>query len=419
MAETFIEKLRCDEADFESDERNEPEGHSDVEMTNMEGNNHSTRRRGTHTDEEPASPNETDDSSDDGELEPADSPRENGRPTGRDSPVTPVQPPEPNYPPTPAPSKERFFDRAVAYSTSTRTAVVRPTSLSIPPAARTVEVPTSDFNAHHGPWHTPAILEPTTIVRLGMLATQDLPRLGKRPENVELYVSDVENYELAYPYCRRYARHTLMDTFESFRTLGLQARGYLRRTKFGADEFALHPVMLSSLINADWRLESQLGNAMLTPIFPATAGREEINTARFRFSDERFPAAPMFMPMAPAVAYASRLAWLPVQRGLLLAAEEMARAAVLNQSTILHAVDEIMIRADLTRGEPALAGELGVLLREQTATTTELLHHLIYAHQHAYVKECPVWLKHGVLRQPVFDKRQLFLAPEETTFRLH
>ena len=133
----------------------------------------------------------------------------------------------------------------------------------------------------------------------------------------------------------------LPDPRALFDILGLRRRGFLRALYANLEEFALHPTVLSLLVNADWRLESLLRDAALTPIHVTVVSNGELNTTLHNRTDERLSIAPMFMPVAPGVGFASRLRWLPVQRGMLVIMEELARAAVHNHSALLHEVEEL------------------------------------------------------------------------------
>ena len=413
---------------------NEPEG---AHLERDFGNNHSTRRAGTHLESPPASPAMstqsnphdafmgTPASDSEEEDEPAE---EQGTTQHQYRGEAPEGSSTPNRPPSPegqpprdgTPVDVHLFDhvsghtrRPTGYGTSAGGSRGEWPSARVAPAVQAEPPPVARYTGDAATTHVPAT-DPRRFVRLGILSEQDLPQLGTRPEDVNLSLPEVGTYEQAYPYARRYAREVPSSEIKSiFTCLGLAQRGYVRVDLNGHEELGLHPTILSALMNADWRLESQLQLALLTPIFPSVVPQLDINTSIHNLTDGRFHVAPMFMPVAPAVAFASRLKWLPIQRGMLQIMEELARTAVHNQSGILHSLEEVQAFCGLSARAPDLMLALETMLVQQTATLVELVHQVIYAHRHAYVKDSPDWFRHGVLRQPVFNQRQLFRIPDE------
>ena len=403
----------------------EQEGLQSIEIS---GDNHSTRRMGTHDETPPASPvTSTASSTEDepmgtpvGDSEEdaatADEGESQEQPSGDDMEEqrTPDRPPSPQAAPT---TRELVADLHlldhIARPTGYGANVTPPGCARVTPTQRESARRPLRYGEDALTTHLPAT-DPRRFHHLSVLADQDLPQVGSRPEDVNLSAHEVEGYEQAYPYARRYARPVPSSEIKAlFNCMGLAQRGFLRVDSFSQEEFGLHPTVLSALMNADWRLESQLGIALLTPVYPSVMPRLDINTSIHNLTDARFSVAPMFMPVAPAVAFASRLKWLPVQRGLIQSMEELARAAIHNQSGILHAMEEVQAFCGLSARAPDLMLALETMLVQQTAVLVELVHQVTYAHRHAYVRESPAWFKHGVLRQPLFNQRQLFQIPQE------
>ena len=362
-----METLICEEAIIEV--TSEP----DVVPVRV-GDNHSTRRMGTHSDEPPASPSKSDATTIDGmqmgtpvrtsEVGEARSEADDSQTTESESedeerdelPVsfTPIRDraatPYPQQGTHTAPADLPYGYGFVPLRASrpwNGTAVApmpRQESGNSAPATGDQAITT----------HVPAT-EPHRFRQLNLLADQDLPHIGQYPENVNLAAHDIRNHDQAYPYARRYSRPAAMqETKAIFECLGLGPRGYLRYDPDGSEEFAFHPTVLSALINADWRLESQMSHSPITPTYPTVVPGLDINTSLHNYTDSRFSVAPFFMPVSPAAAFASRQKWLPVQRGVLLTMEELNRAAIHNQSGILHAVEEVQSRLNL----PAIAPDL-------------------------------------------------------------
>ena len=444
MAEQFIEQFICDECMEDSDQsdrrdedsraeetRGEPEGQAaqeevvtdaHEEMSSEEGEDDSDRPRYNYdrASEPPASPNGSTSSGTSSVMLLASAPE-----------LEPPRPPSPSaYQDRAAPGGITSMSLLAATAAhaaretespptdprSRTTARVIPQSLQLPTVSSVVELASSNPSAGSRQarvWPTPTT-EPHLFADLHILNAHDLERLGNRPESIHYTARDVEDYELAYPYARRYARMiTLPDPRALFDIIGLRRRGFLRTLHNNREEFALHPTMLSAVVNADWRLESLLRHAALTPVFPSVVPAGELNTALHNYTDERMSAAPMFMPVSPGVAFASRLRWLPVQRGLLLTMEELARAALHNHSALLHAFEELQDQTEGLSRLPMLMYAFDTLLCQQTACVVELLHHVVYGHRHAYVRMCEQRVRHEVLKQPLFDQRRLFNMPTE------
>ena len=440
MAEEFVERFICDECMEDADQsgprtdeaRSEPEGQVAPEEVTTDAN------------EEMSGEEEVDDGSAqprycyDRASEPPASP--NGSTSSECSSVMMLASAPELEPPRP-PSPPEHVDRAAPGGTtsmsllaataahaprgtetqptdprSRTTATVIPQSLQLPTVSNVIELASSNSNVtsrQDRVWPTPAT-EPQLFSDLNILNAHDLERLGNRPESIHYTSRDVDDYELTYPYARRYARMiTLPDPRALFDIVGLRRRGFLRTLHNNREEFALHPTMLSAVVNADWRLESLLRHAALTPVFPSVVPAGELNSALHNFTDERMSVAPMFMPVSPGVAFASRLKWLPVQRGLLLTMEELARAALHNHSALLHAFEELQNQTEGLSRLPMLMYALDTLLCQQTACVVELLHHVVYAHRHAYVRTCEKRVRHEVLKQPIFDQRRLFTLPTD------
>ena len=401
----------------------------------VSGNNHSTRLQGTHEDEPPASPAEStrsppgdvigtpmsDRDEDDETVGEQEEMEDHCGGTDPENCSTPSQPPSPEGPPPPyeEPEDNHLFDHVTVrgrkppgYGWGIDRARDWPRTPVAPQVQDDAEEPVG-LTGDAATTHMPAA-DPRRFHRLGVLSDRDLTQLGTRPEDVNLCIHDVGPYEQAYPYARRYARPMTSEDIKAlFNCLGLAPRGFLRVDQSGNEEYGFHPTVLSALMNADWRLESQMQLALLTPIYPSVVPQLDINTSVHNLTDARFSVAPMFMPVAPSVAFASRLRWLPVQRGLLQTLEELARVAIHNQSAILHAIEEVQAYCGLAGRAPDLMLAMETMLVQQTATLVELVHQVIYAHRHAYVRDSPAWFRHGVLRQPIFNQRQLFKIPDD------
>lgn len=257
------------------------------------------------------------------------------------------------------------------------------------------------------------------LIESGMLVPRDLAAPSLGVEDELLGMEDLRNLEQAYPYCRRYALETGAENADAiFGTLGLARRGLVFVTPSGRDEFALHWKVLNALSTADMQLRFRMEEAATTPITPSVAPRLDINTWIYNASDRLLDAAPMFMPAAPSAACASRHTWLPVQRGMLQVWEELARAAVLNHSSTLHALDQLELLMPVGALPTNIVRELRAMLQRQLATLVEMLHQSVYAHRQAYVRHCPRWLRHEILGQRIYGQRRLFEIPDVVYERL-
>ena len=420
------ESLVCEEAVVEVKTESE-----EISCSDESGNNYSTRRLGTHEDVPPASPARSEDSSTEDEQmgTPERETLDDDAMTGEEesqnetchyeheAPSTPVKPPSPVGPPpqSESPVDIHLYDhapsgimRSTGYGVDTST----PVRARVSPMVRHETPRSQQYLGDAATTHVPAT-DPRRFLRLGILAEQDLQYVGARPEDVNLSAPDINGLEQAYPYARRYARLVPSSEIKSiFNCMGLAPRGFLRVDADGHEEFGLHPTVLSAIMNADWRLESEMRLALQTPVYPSVVPQLDINTSLHNLTDGRFSVAPLFMPVSPAVAFASRLRFMPVQRGLLQTMEELARAGIHNQSGILHAIDEVQSYCGLAARAPDLMLALETMIVQQTATLVELVHHITYAHRHAYVKDSPAWFRHAVLAQPLFNQRQLFQIPD-------
>jgi hypothetical protein len=200
----------------------------------------------------------------------------------------------------------------------------------------------------------------------------------------------------------------LWEATDFHKYLGLQQNGMMRYVAGGREEFALHPSVLSALMNADWRLASSLDAVEETPVCPSVVPRAEINTALYDNTDARFSTTPLCAPQVAGIKFASRKKWLLVQRGMMQAMEELARAAIVTHSSLAHGWEEVQKKLGAQRDPPQLFMAFETLLSSQTALLVELVHHLVYAHRMAYARGCEEPLRHEVLSQPVFDKQELF-----------
>jgi hypothetical protein len=259
-----------------------------------------------------------------------------------------------------------------------------------------------------------SVFEVSHYKKKGFLAEKELSYYSRRVESERIYADDYHDVELAYPYARRYARRLrIWENTEFFgHYLGLRKSQMVRHVHGGREEFATHPSVLSSLIHADWRLETSFDAVEATPISPRVVASSEINTALFDYNDGKLSAAPMFAPVVAAISFASRKTWLPVQRGMLQELEELVRAALIAHSSLLHGWDEVQRGLGNRHRDPSLYMAFETLLSTQTAVLVELLHHLVYAHRMAYVRGCEEPLRHEILRQPVYGQRQLFTVQE-------
>ena len=393
------------------------------------GDNYSTRRMGTHSDVPPASPGQHEVTSSEAMIvgTPAHASEAEDTLSGEETETSESEDEDRgDCEPASSPMRDRAEDAALpegahmpaaelpfGYGAVSSRASKPANGLSVPPTPRppiAPEPPTDRDQAITR--HVPAT-EPHRFRRLGLLADQDLPSVGHGPERVDMYAHEVRDHDQAYPYARRYSRPApIPESRAIYECLGLAPRGYLRIGVDGSEEFAFHPTVLSALMNADWRLEAQLNHALITPMYPMVVPNLDINTTLHNYTDARFSVAPAFMPVAPAAAFASRQKWLPVQRGILMTMEELVRGAIHCQSGILHAVEEVQARSNLPALAPDLMYALETMLVQQTAVLVELIHHLTYAHRHAYVRDSPSWFRNGVLGQPLFGQRQLFTIPE-------
>ena len=79
--------------------------------------------------------------------------------------------------------------------------------------------------------------------------------------------------------------------------------------------------------------------------------------------------------------------WLAIQRGMLLAMEELARHAVHNQSAILYTIRKAR-QEDVGSFESAtMESMVDTLLHNQTSALIAIVHHVVYAHRHALVRD--------------------------------
>ena len=247
----------------------------------------------------------------------------------------------------------------------------------------------------------------------GMLMCHDLPYFSTHPERVGLTVGDVVLIQEAYPYVRRYARPARgFDVREMFAIAGLSRRGYSRPMETNKEEYALHPLALTELINADWRLKSIVSGSHSPPVAPHVTADADIDTGMHDATDPRLHIAPMFMPLVQNVVKASRQKFLPVQRGMLQAQEELARHIIHCQSLLLHASTQAKVQNRRPSDQPALGAVIDTMMQQIMAASVEMLHLVVYAHRMAYVKNCRPWLRSDVLSQPIFNRRRLFEIPE-------
>ena len=317
MTEAFVKQFVCDECleDGRSVEQqppetlHEPEAQHGMEVARNDTTDENsaeedeeaarTRYQYERTSEPPASPTNSEVSSSSDEVVMASAPEVDTPPPTR----------EHQYEDRAAPGRMTSMDvlaSTASYAArsqewkpidprSRTTARVVPQTLQLPTVAKVVELSTQnprEDSRQDREWHTPAT-DPRLIANLKILSAHDLERIGRRPESLHYTARDVQDYELAYPYARRYARMvTLPDPRALFDLLGLRRRGFLRTLHGNREEFALHPTMLSAVVNADWRLESLLKHAALTPVFPSVVPAGELNTALHNYSDERLSVAP-------------------------------------------------------------------------------------------------------------------------------
>ena len=354
-------------------------------------------------------------------------------------PPTPERPPEPEGPP-PADGEEEVIDRAAASLRSLPAAATGSTNTSTRSTAPLIygygvtpadpRAPTRLFNLQPGAlpqtavlpvrraatstrdapmqglWHTPTALD-TQILDGG-----DLTRRSSREENVLYGIDDVEPAGLAYPYARRYARGVLdVLPHALYEILELPQRGLHRYQATGEEEYALHPLLLSTLVNADWRMRGAFDWPTEAPVVPTAVPYRNIDSVMHNASDARLSIAPMFRPAAPNIEAAALNRWLPVQRGLLLSLEELVRHALHTHSATLHAWELLHVIDGRPSDSPQVMSALDLLVAQQTNVLVELLHHVVYAHRHAYVRVSPAWLRNHVLGQPIFGQRRLFTVP--------
>ena len=100
--------------------------------------------------------------------------------------------------------------------------------------------------------------------------------------------------------------------------------------------------------------------------------------------------------------------WMGIQRGMFLALEELARQAIHDQSAILHAMRRAKQLDVGSLEQASMESLVESLTNNQTSALIALLHHVVYAHRHALVRDRSTSGKAVVLRQPIFAKRRLF-----------
>ena len=389
---SVVEEFRCDEQ-MESDE----------EMVEAPA------RRGAQEvfEDPPSSPSGSDSDSNEDDAPPL--------------PPSPVRPPEPEGPPP----EDDVIDRAASTAQSSTSLIygygitprdprvqTRSFNINVRAPNQQVVAPTqraaqSARNApFSGMWLTP------TTSDTQVLSGADLPRRSGRPESVFYGIDDVEPANLAYPYARRYARETMgVLPHALYETLELPQRGLHRYLATGEEEYALHPLMLSILVNADWRMRAAFDWPTEPPVYPSAVPYRNIDSVFNNATDMRLSIAPMFRPEAPNIEYASLNRWLPVQRGLLLSMEELVRHALHTHSATLHAWEMLHVLDQRPSEAPGLLSAFDLLVAQQANVLVELLHHVVYCHRHAYVRTSPDWLRNQVLGQPIFGQRRLFTMP--------
>ena len=312
------------------------------------------------------------------------------------SPPTPQNPPEPDYPPS---CETDASECEHAKQTIGLGSVFRPIQLDEEPvgvaspkpeARRRMKRPRANSS---GSWFSAGFS----------------PFFDRASERVRTNSSQIRDGDQAYPYCRRHS-HELggMDGRAFFSWLGLRETADHRLFPDNDEEFALAPPIILQLDQADWRLYATFNVPTFTPVAPFVADSDDVNSSMHDYTDERFSIAPMFAPPVGGITQMRRSDWLSVQRGMLLAMEELARHAIHNQSALMYALRKARQQDVGTVDYAAAHSVIDTLIYNQNSGLIAMMHHVIYAHRHALVRDRSPEGKAVVLRQPIFAQRRLF-----------
>lgn len=235
------------------------------------------------------------------------------------------------------------------------------------------------------------------------------PPFDRATEQICTHFGMLRDVDQTYPYVRRHAhRYGGLDGAAFFTWLGLRETGDHRIFPDGEEEFALAAPILLQLDQADWRLYSLFNANISIPVAPPIADHGEVNSVVHDHTDRRFSIAPMFAPPVGGITRMRQTDWMGIQRGMFLALEELARQAIHDQSAILHAMRRAKQLDVGSLEQASMESLVESLMNNQTSALIALLHHVVYAHRHALVRDRSTSGKAVVLRQPIFAKRRLF-----------